>query len=502
IKSFDYNFLLEGDNLHSLYLLEKTHKGKIDVIYIDPPYNTGNKDFVYDDKFVDSEDGYRHSKWLSFMQKRLIIAKGLLSDNGAIFISIDDNECVNLELLCNLIFGEVNKIANLPRTIKRGGKSTDKIAKNHDNLLIYSKNALSTKFNKIIIEDDQTKNLKDEYYSERGSYRLNQCLDYDSLQYNESMDYEIEIDGEKFYAGGSYEYWLERHNGHHKKIDWVWRWSKSLFEWGYKNGFVVMKKGKRKRIYTKTYSDCKIDKDSNGNYCIVKSMNSKVYDSLFYTDNIFSNDNGKKEFDKLNIKTKFDYPKPTALIRECIKMIANENYSTILDFFAGSGTTAQAVLELNKEDGGNRKFILCTNNENNICEEVTYQRIKTVITGTREDGSEYSNGIPANLKYYKTDFIEKSIDNLDDELNKHTKELVQLENYVDIDDKNVLLAFDNKGLTTLLKDADIKKIQKVYISRFVILNSEQKKLLKNKKIEVIPDYYFRKELKEKGLNWR
>lgn len=123
------NFLIEGDNLASLKLLEKTHKGKIDLIYIDPPYNTGNKDFVYDDSFVDGNDTFRHSKWLSFMEKRLQIARNLLSEKGVIFISIDYNECDNLEMLCNSVFDEQNKIANLPRVIKRGGKSTDNIAK-------------------------------------------------------------------------------------------------------------------------------------------------------------------------------------------------------------------------------------------------------------------------------------------------------------------------------------------------------------------------------------
>ncbi len=196
------NFLIEGDNLAALQLLEKTHSGKIDLIYIDPPYNTGNKDFVYDDAFVDNNDTFRHSKWLSFMQKRLEIAHRLLSDKGVIFISIDDNECVNLELLCNETFFETNRIAILPRVIKRGGKSTDNIAKNHDNLLIYAKNKTMAMFNRVIIDDDLTKTLTDKYYLERGSYRLNQCLDYDSLQYNETMDYEIDINGEKFYAGG------------------------------------------------------------------------------------------------------------------------------------------------------------------------------------------------------------------------------------------------------------------------------------------------------------
>lgn len=136
-----YNFLLEGDNLHCLRLLEKTHRGKIDVIYIDPPYNTGSKDFKYNDNFVDKLDGYKHSKWLSFMEKRLIIAEKLLSDKGAIFISIDDNEEAPLKMLCDEIFGEECFIANIswqrtysPRNDSKG------LSSEVEHILLYSSN--------------------------------------------------------------------------------------------------------------------------------------------------------------------------------------------------------------------------------------------------------------------------------------------------------------------------------------------------------------------------
>lgn len=134
-----YNFLLEGDNLHSLKLLEKMHKGKIDVIYIDPPYNTGNKDFIYDDSFVDKTDGYAYSKWVSFMEKRLLIAKELLSNNGAIFINIDDNEQAQLKLLCDTVLGENNYITTIPWHNRTSVQNDTDISINHEYILVYAK---------------------------------------------------------------------------------------------------------------------------------------------------------------------------------------------------------------------------------------------------------------------------------------------------------------------------------------------------------------------------
>ena len=402
------NILIRGDNFHALSALKLVSptEGIVDAIYIDPPYNTGNKDFVYNDDYVDDEDRYKHSKWLNFIDKRMSIAYDLLKEDGLIFISIDDNEVADLVLLCNQIFGDDNLITVAPRVIKKGGKSTDTVAKNHDYLLIYCKNKALVNFGRVEMSSDESKLERDEYFDERGPYRLNQCLDYDSLQYNETMDYPIEIDGEIFYAGGSEELWRARHNGDHKKIDWVWRWSKPLFEWGYANGFVVIKNGKRKRIYTKTYTNCKIVKTADG-YTTERTENTKSYDSLFFVNNVFSNDNAKKELDGFKLNQKFDYPKPTSLVIECLKM-RNKKDAVVLDFFAGSGTTGQAVMDLNDEDNGTRRFILCTNNENGIFDNITLPRLNTVITGKRIDGSEYGSPRNANLHCFDTAFVEKS----------------------------------------------------------------------------------------------
>ena len=217
----NYNFLLEGDNLHSLKLLEKTHKGKIDVIYIDPPYNTGNRDFIYNDEFVGVEDVFFNSKWLSFMEKRLNIARSLMSKKGIIFISIDDNEQAALKLLCDGVFGSNNFVANLTRVTKKSGKDhADGIAKNNDYVLVYTKDKSNTEFKGILAEENEYP-LKDEYYEKRGGYKLNQTLDYDSLWYNTKMDFPIEICGETFYAGGTEDGYKNRHMGDHKPKDWV-----------------------------------------------------------------------------------------------------------------------------------------------------------------------------------------------------------------------------------------------------------------------------------------
>ncbi len=489
----EFNFLLEGDNLHSLKLLEKTHKGKIDVIYIDPPYNTGNKDFVYDDTYVGDDDSYRHSKWLSFLNERLRMAYQLLNDNGVVFASIDDNEQANLKLLFDDIFGEQNFIATLPRVTKKSGKDhSSGIAKNHDYVLIYAKKAEGIEL-KGIKSDEKSYPNKDEHYNQRGGYKLNQTLDYDSLWYNPKMDFPLEIDGETFYPGGDKGLHDERHKGNHKQKDWVWRWSKAKFEFGLENGFVEIKKGKnRDRIYTKTYARATISNSQP--YSIVEKSRETKLSSLAITENEFSNDNAKKEITKIGLE-EFGFPKPSFLIYQLMKLC--DEHITVLDFFAGSGTTAQAVLELNKEDGGNRKFILCTNNENNICEDITYQRIKTVITGKRKDGSEYSEGIPANLKYYKTDFVSKDEEYLEEELNEHVKEMIQLEHGVDIDHSDYCLVLTDDEADELEKKIEsMENLRGIYISNDVLLTTKQKNKFKKHDTFIIPDCFYEKELKE------
>jgi len=400
------HILIEGDNLEALTALAYTHEGQIDVIYIVPPYNTGNKDFVYNDRIVDKEDRYRHSKWLSFMNKRLRIAKQLLSDRGVIFISIDDNEQAQLKLLCDEIFGGNNYISTLPRITKASGKTTDKIAQNHDYVLIFAKDESICTITGIPHDDAGFKNL-DEFYSKRGKYKLNQALDYDSLSYSASLDYPITINGETFYPGGDYEKHLERLKGNHKRADWAWRWSKELFQFGFDNGFIVVKDGRNgKRIYTKTYQQVTIEKNGN-DYQIVEKERIKPVQSIQLIENCFSNDNAKKELGTIFEEIPFDYPKPTSIMHYMLQTIPE--CSTILDFFAGSGTTLHATMQLNAEDGGHRKCILVTNNENNICEEVTYERNKCVINGYTTPKGEEVAGLKNNtMRYYRTSFVGRS----------------------------------------------------------------------------------------------
>ncbi len=212
---------------------------------------------------------------------------------------------------------------------------------------------------------------------------------------------------------------------------------------------------------------------------------------------------GTKEITMIFGNKKFSYPKPSALIKYLVDIAtAKMKDAIVLDFFAGSGTTAQAVLELNKQDGGNRKFILCTNNESNICEDVTYQRIKTVITGKRKDGTEYSEGIPANLKYYRTDFVPKDEEFLADALLEHTVEMIQLENGIRIDDSRYAMLMNDEEADELEKRwAEYPDIKAIYVSQNVLLTAKQEKLFEKVEIHTIPDYYFDSELREAGELW-
>ncbi|WQY49506.1 site-specific DNA-methyltransferase [Helicobacter pylori] len=361
-ESTSKHILIKGDNLDALKILKQSYSEKIKMIYIDPPYNTKNESFIYSDDFSQSNEevlkqldyskekldyiknlfGSKcHSGWLSFMYPRLLLAKDLLKQDGVIFISIDDNECAQLKLLCDEFFGEGNFVAEMPRLTKKAGKSTNQIAKNHDYVLCYQKNSIN--FKQIDIDENDYP-LKDEFYNERGGYKLNQNLDYNSLQYNKKMDYEIVIGNEKFYAGGL-ETYTERQKGNFGTIDWVWRWSKAKFDFGLANGFIEVKNN---RIYTKTYTKAKIS-DSKP-YKIEYFNRTKNISSIEFLDNKYSNDMSNKKLQSIfNVKNIFDYSKPVELISFLIDQ-TTEKGDIILDFFAGSGTTAHAVLESNKSD--------------------------------------------------------------------------------------------------------------------------------------------------------
>ena len=371
------NLYIEGDNLEVLKLLQESYLGKVKMVYIDPPYNTGN-DFIYADDFMRSQEeeneqmgmydedenrlfkntdtnGRFHSDWCSMIYSRLMLARNLLTDDGVIFISIDDNEVDDLMKIANDVFGKDNFLACFPRVTKKAGKTTDAIAKNHDYILAYSKSASPTLF--LPSHTDEGFRFSDEYEAQRGKYKLNQTLDYDSLQYSASLDYPITVEGETFYPGQSYEKYLDRKNGKHARADWAWRWSKELFDFGYENGFIVIKKyDGYSRIYTKTYQNCKIAKAASG-FTIEYIQRTKAISTLEFVENEYSNDNSKKNLTSLFESSVFDYSKPTALLKTLVQYSSTAD-DIVMDFFSGSATTAHAVMQLNAEDGGHRKFIM------------------------------------------------------------------------------------------------------------------------------------------------
>lgn len=371
------NLYIEGDNLEVLKLLQETYLGKVKMIYIDPPYNTGN-DFVYEDDFAQSaeyymgnsgqydEEGNRmvtntesngrfHTDWLNMIYPRLKLAKDLLAEDGVIFISIDDNEIENSLKVCSEVFGKGNYLACFPRVTKKAGKTTEAIARNHDYLLSYAKSS-AVKLYLPSHTDDGFK-FSDEFIDTRGKYKLNQTLDYDSLQYSASLDYPITVKGKTFYPGQSYEKYLERQKGNHARADWAWRWSKELFEFGLKNGFIVIKDYEsHSRIYTKTYQNCKIVKKGNG-FQLEYMERTKAISTLEFIGNEYSNDNSKKNITQVFDAAVFDYSKPVELLKT-ITSYATSTSDVVLDFFSGSATTAHAVMKLNAEDGGYRKFIM------------------------------------------------------------------------------------------------------------------------------------------------
>lgn len=354
------NLFFTGDNLEVLRHLQSAYTNKVDVIYIDPPYNTGKDDFAYPDKFEYSDHQLEtmfglnddqlsrlksiqgksgHSAWLTFMYPRLILAKKLLSDKGIIFISIDHNEQANLTILCDELFGEINNVANLVWTNKEGGGSSDSslFRIKNESILTYGKNIFQLKIKGMKISNIERYNQSDEYELERGKYYL-QKLGMGSISYSQSLDYALQCpDGSRIYP---------KDNNNGKRA--IWRWSKDKVKWGIENDFIVFKKNNdgKYTVYTKQY--LKVDNTN-------KQIDRKQ-PPMSVIDN-FSSTQGSKELKKLELQEYFSYPKPTKLIRWLLDRITTKN-PLILDFFAGSSTTADAVMQLNAEDGGHRKFIM------------------------------------------------------------------------------------------------------------------------------------------------
>lgn len=407
------NLYIEGDNLEVLKLLQETYLGKIKIIYIDPPYNTGTDSFVYDDDFTQSTDEYIensgqfdddgnrmvqnpesngrfHTDWLNMIYPRLKIAKDLLSDDGVIFISIDDNEVANLSKMCDEIFGVDNAIAVFPRLATKSGKTPLTFMVSHDYVLCYTKSRHDI-FVGQAFEDDSYK-YSDEYIAERGRYNLKQPLDCNSISYSASLDYPITHEGVTYYPGSDYNKYLERQSGKHLPKDYAWRWSKDLFKFGLKNGWIVFQNG---RIYTKGYLKAAIEKQSNGSYAVIKREKTRKISTIDFISNDYSNDIAKKQLASYKISARFDFPKPVDLIKALLSTHYDKN-ALVVDFFSGSATTAEAVFKQNLTDGGNRRFILVQLPEKtqdgtykNIC-EIGKERIRRAGQKIRDEGDNSS----------------------------------------------------------------------------------------------------------------
>ena len=382
------NIFIEGDNLDSLSILNYSHKGKIDVIYVDPPYNTGATNWKYNNSYVDSEDPYRHSKWISFMYFRLRLARTLLSEEGIICITIDDYEFPRLFMVMEEIFGSNNFLGNvIIRNNPGGRKSKRKVAAQHEYAIFFSKRP-QVSVAKIDIEIEN----KSHKYEKNDKGEL---IEWRNLR-KEGSDSMAKPGSDRFYP-----IYFDSDTGEissskilpikilpldSKGDKRIWRRSKDDVD-------VLFKK-----------NELKIKKTSYGNqvYFQFKGGLSGETPKSLQLDNKFSaSEYGTKELDNiLGERESFNFPKSKHAVAQCIKIASSKKDAIILDFFAGSGTTGQAVLELNNEDGGNRKFILCTNNENKIADEVCYPRISKIMGGYQNKGGEFIKGLGGNLKYF------------------------------------------------------------------------------------------------------
>ena len=465
----EMNFLIEGDNLASLNLLLKTHKGKIDLIYIDPPYNTGNKDFIYDDNFVDSTDTFRHSKWLSFMEKRLKLARKLLSENGVIFISIDEHEFAELKLLCDSIFGEDNflTIFNWMKTATPPSLSKT-VRKKLEPIIAYKRNEIPFSLCGGITSGGDMPLLNE------GNKVISVTIDKNSLI--------VKIPDGKYSAG---------------KYDRVVLLSDFIVVNGKANVNLEISgpmKWTQETIDSEIKNETKFYIKSNKFAIRYERVGEriKVPSNIITVDEcgVGTNEEAQKELKCLFDDNIFSYPKPTSLISYLVNMLTYYNSSsTVLDFFAGSGTTGHAVMKLNAEDGGKRKFILCTNNENNIARDVCYERIKRVVNKEKYE---------ASLKYFKVDYLsisDKLYYEYADELLKHVRELVELENGINFNDNSeiaIILTEDELDEFTKTIPSSCKKI---YLGHDILLSLDQEQELKKRNIQIniIPDYYYNEE---------
>ncbi len=445
------NILIEGDNYHALSVLNYTHKEKIDVIYIDPPYNTGEKDFKYNDSYVDKEDSYKHSKWLSFIEKRLNVAKEVLSKDGIIIVHIDEHESNNLYLLLSKVFGENNSLGTIIWNKKNPKGDSKGVSVMHESILCFAKNKekflalenvlrrkkpnaeailrkatqLYRKIGKTVIPDDVKEVIKPFNYPQETlkDFKVTYDLELVNKEFQNWLRKQDFSNGEKAYK------FIDSNGEVYQSVSMAWPNKKQAPD----DYFIPL-------IHPETQKPCPIPARGwrNPPVTMQRLLNADLIlfgvdettqprrkyllreNMLENTNSLYENGNSDDSlFTEMGLD--FAYPKPVSAVQYLISSIYPQA-QIVCDFMAGSGTTAHAVMELNRLDSGNRKFILCTNNENNICTDVTYPRISNIINGyMRISDGERVEGLNGNLQYFKTDLLKKSNNRHQTKLNLTSK---------------------------------------------------------------------------------
>jgi len=420
-NSLRNNMILEGDNYQALSALNYTHQNSIDFIYADPPYNTGSKDWRYNNNYIDSEDPYRHTKWISFMSRRLRLAKELLKEDGVICVTIDDYELPRLWLLMEQIFGEANHLGTVViRNNPKGRMTKRKFSLTHEYALFFGKTS-DSKIKRIPQNpEDKSHNYEKD---ENGEWFLPTNLR------KQGVDSSAKTKDGKLHQRYFPIYYHPKKNliSLERGKDFVellpvdtkglkrrWKTSKEDLAEKFNSGEIFVKENKKTgwQVY----------------YKFRGGLEGRLPLSIWTNSEFSASDYGTKIVDTiLGEREQFQYPKAPEAVKECINSVINKKDGIVLDFFAGSGTTAQAVLELNEEDGGNRRFILCTNNDNNIAEDICYKRVKNVIRGYNDFQGKKRKKHETNLKYYKINFLKRG--NTDSDkllLAKNSIDLIQI----------------------------------------------------------------------------
>jgi adenine-specific DNA-methyltransferase len=381
------NIIIEGDNYHALSVLNYTHQGKIDVIYIDPPYNTGAKDWKYNNDYVDDNDTYRHSKWLSMMNHRLVLAKNLLTSRGILICTIDHNEQEKLGMLLLELFPD-KKITCVTIVHNPAGIQGENFSYTHEYAyFVYPSDGRAIEYQLRDDGDEDIRNFRDVTGEESLRTAAANCF-YPILVKNNKIIGFGDVCDDNFHPksinikrkDGIVEIYPVDPQGVERK----WRFARQTVE-------AITKELSVKHIRARNVYD------------IVRTKNKFNFKTVWTDSKYSANNQGTQLLNRIIKPGSFSYPKSLYAVIDCVDAASyGKKDHIILDFFAGSGTTGHAVMKLNQEDGGKRQFILCTNNENKIAEEVTYPRIKKVIEGYADE-----KGIPANVRYFKTDFVKK-----------------------------------------------------------------------------------------------